>query len=291
MARAIDIWRRYGASGRLAALGVDPTEDVSSMSSSIDVDTLLDTAAAVAREIEVDGVVTAVLELALQNAGAQRAMLVLQQAGQMTVTASAELSVAGAVQVTTEPTTLAAVEHDSPVHVQQWRVPGPTWSFPMRRPTAVRAGPRRAFTSHPLDTLRTLARIRLARRSPVSGELARTRRLLAPTGDRGAGNRRSGGDRDPERRVVRHQREMTNVLEFRTATVPPARPRQRGQRPARRCRGGRRHGVVQRPPRFHHHRRTLVGVGELRTAQLLPRADEGADSARAGSSTNSSVTL
>lgn len=117
MARAIEVWRRYGATSRLVALGVDPSDEDSATESSIDIDTLLDTAAAVAREIEVDGVVTAVLQLALQNAGARRAILVLQQSGQMTVAASAELSDTGELQVTTRQTTLADVEHDWPVRV------------------------------------------------------------------------------------------------------------------------------------------------------------------------------
>ena len=100
LARAVAAWRRYGATGRLVRLGVDPHEDSARTDPSIDVDTLLETAVAVSSEIEVDGVVTRVLQLALENAGARRAILALRQGTDFVAHASAEASDGGGIAVT-----------------------------------------------------------------------------------------------------------------------------------------------------------------------------------------------
>lgn len=95
LSRAVAVWQRYGATARLRLLGHDPTAP-HELDSSIDVDTLLDTAAAVSREIEVDGVVAKVLRLAIENAGANRATLLLQGDGKLAVRAAATVSDHGA---------------------------------------------------------------------------------------------------------------------------------------------------------------------------------------------------
>src|SRR5262245_18662869 len=91
LGRAVAVWQRYGATARLRLLGHDPTAPPQ-LDSSIDVDTLLDTAAAVSREIEVDSVVAKVLRLAIESAGANRATLLLQRDGRLAVRAAAAVS-------------------------------------------------------------------------------------------------------------------------------------------------------------------------------------------------------
>ena len=81
-----------------------------------DVDTLLDTAAAVSREIEVDGVVARVLRLAIENAGANRATLLLKRDGKLAVQAAATVSDRGTFDL---------------------QVPGPTEATPTRWPARV----------------------------------------------------------------------------------------------------------------------------------------------------------
>ena len=109
------MWQRYGATARLRLLGHDPTAP-QEVESSIDVDTLLDTAAAVSREIEVDAVVARVLRLAIESAGANRATLLLQRDGKLVVQAAATVSDRGTFDL---------------------QVPGPTEATPMRWPARV----------------------------------------------------------------------------------------------------------------------------------------------------------
>ena len=109
------MWQRYGATARLRLLGHDPTAP-QEVDSSIDVDTLLDTAAAVSREIEVDGVVARVLRLAIESAGANRATLLLQRDGKLVVQAAATVSDRGTFDL---------------------QVPGPTEATPMGWPARV----------------------------------------------------------------------------------------------------------------------------------------------------------
>ncbi len=115
LSRAVAVWQRYGATARLRLLGHDPTAP-QEVDSSIDVDTLLDTAAAVSREIEVDAVVARVLRLAIESAGANRATLLLQRDGKLVVQAAATVSDRGAFDL---------------------QVPGPTEATPMRWPARV----------------------------------------------------------------------------------------------------------------------------------------------------------
>ena len=273
LGRAVAVWQRYGATARLRLLGHDPTAP-HELDSSIDVDTLLDTAAAVSREIEVDGVVAKVLRLAIENAGANRATLLLQRDGKLAVRAAATVSDHGTFDL---------------------QMPGPTETAPTGWPARVvdyvartgadlivpdaSADPRferdhvHPRAPRPLRAVRAAAPGGRADRRAVPRELARARRVHGPPPHARPHDRRPGGDRHRERRPLRAPaRDGHRVQPVRPATVPRA-PRtfERGRRAARRRRRRRRHDPVQRPARLHVDLRTPLGGRQLRAAQLVPR--------------------
>ncbi len=137
MGRAVVVWQRYGARARLVLLGLDPDQaNTDTAIGSLDVDTLLDTVAAVSRELEVDAIVARVLQLALENAGARRAMLSLVEDGQLVGRASAELSDDEGVVVTTLDPTRNLDVAAWPLRIRDYvAAPAPTSCSPTRAST------------------------------------------------------------------------------------------------------------------------------------------------------------